>query len=389
MTLEDTIRRVAARNRIALAPGELAELRAAPADHALAIKVLAAHFFNAGAFDTALEYARRSADLERSREAENNLIAALARAGRIPEAIARAGLSDSPLSDLDRASHLSELFARTSDSEACRAWGRRALHLKDAEAPATPQRGAPVLHRFDPARPERNVIAFSLFGTAARYREGALRNAQVAPYLYPGWSVRFYIDDALPRDTRAALLDEGAQLRRVEGMPRDRFGLFWRFLVEDDPQVDLYLCRDADAVVNIRERMAVQQWLESGQPFHVMRDFGSHSELVLAGMWGAHRGNIGDMTARILRHERARRGVVNSRIADQLFLRREIWPLMRDRTCCHDAVFGHGATHSLPPGFALPGNMHVGQDDGSRRAAARRAALPDATPDKTPEGGAA
>ena len=76
-------------------------------------------------------------------------------------------------------------------------------------------------------------------------------------------------------------------------------GLFWRFLVEDDPDVDIYLVRDADSVINVKERWAVADWLNSGKAFHVMRDNPQHSELMLAGMWGAHRGNIGGMRKRI------------------------------------------------------------------------------------------
>ena len=33
----------------------------------------------------------------------------------------------------------------------------------------------------------RNVIAFSLWGSNPRYLRGALTNATVARYLYPGW----------------------------------------------------------------------------------------------------------------------------------------------------------------------------------------------------------
>ncbi len=80
------------------------------------------------------------------------------------------------------------------------------------------------------------------------------------------------------------------------------FGLFWRFLVEDDPDVDFFLVRDADSVMNIKECAAVEDWLASGKAFHVMRDLPIHAELILAGMWGAHRGNIGNMRQRIVDH---------------------------------------------------------------------------------------
>jgi len=36
------------------------------------------------------------------------------------------------------------------------------------------------------------VISMSLYGAARRYTMGAVRNAQLAPVIYPGWSLRFY-----------------------------------------------------------------------------------------------------------------------------------------------------------------------------------------------------
>mgnify|MGYP006292180853 FL=1 len=44
--------------------------------------------------------------------------------------------------------------------------------------------------------------------------------------------------------------------------------------------------RDADSVLNIRERAAVDDWLASGAAFHVMRDHPVHCDLMLAGMGG-------------------------------------------------------------------------------------------------------
>ena len=221
-------------------------------------------------------------------------------------------------------------------------------------------------------RPERNVIAYSLWGANPRYVEGATRNCIVARHLYPGWTPRFYVDDSVPISARRDLTREGAQLRQVPSMPANRFGLFWRFLAEDDPEVALYLVRDADSVPSIKEAVAVGDWLASGQPFHVMRDFVTHSEIVLAGMWGAHRGNIPHMGKRIMAFAKDREKILNSRVDDQLFLRREVWPWMRGRAFVQDSWFGYGETAPFDPRFALPGRMHIGQDDhASRRTQAR------------------
>ena len=37
---------------------------------------------------------------------------------------------------------------------------------------------------------EVRVIAYGLYGGDARYTVGVLRNAQLAPLVYPGWKVR-------------------------------------------------------------------------------------------------------------------------------------------------------------------------------------------------------
>ena len=36
------------------------------------------------------------------------------------------------------------------------------------------------------------VISMSLYGSDRRYIVGAVRNAQLAPIVFPGWQIRFY-----------------------------------------------------------------------------------------------------------------------------------------------------------------------------------------------------
>ncbi len=37
-------------------------------------------------------------------------------------------------------------------------------------------------------------------------------------------------------------------------------GMFWRFLVADDPQVDRFIVRDSDSRLNARDAYAVAEW---------------------------------------------------------------------------------------------------------------------------------
>ncbi len=361
--LDDLIADILARGHVTLTAAEAEALSRAPATHATAPRLLCADAFNRGDYAAAVKHGKRAHVIRPDAETEENLVSCMMRGGTWEDAIALLSQS-TRMSMTRRHSLLAELHARAGQMEQAHASGRKALKLKDAAVPQMSRRFAPATHVFDPEQPSRNIISFSLWGTNKRYLDGAIRNAVVARHLYPGWTARFYIDASVADPVRKALVANGAQLRQVDNLPAARYGLFWRFLVEDDPEVLIYLVRDADAVLNIRERVAVQGWLDSDKPFHVMRDYPSHCELILAGLWGAHRGNIGQMGKRILAYVKDHAATTNDRTADQKFLASQVWPLMRDRLCCQDSAFGFGQTQLFNPSFPLPSWMHVGQDGG-------------------------
>lgn len=360
MSIDEVVRTIFARGYIAPTQAELAQLRAAPESHVPAQKILGAHAFNRGEFDVAVRQARQVLKYETSAETANALISSLVRAKLHDDALDALDEYAALLEPLELLSKKSEICAHKGDSQRAVRFGREALAMKDAAAPASPPNRPPV--QVHPFRPQRSLLSFSLFGSHPRYLEGALRNAIVARHLYPGWTVRFYVDDSVPEAALKRLIEEGAQVYRVSNQPAGTHGLFWRFMPEDDDSIDIYVVRDADSIISIKERVAVGQWLESGQPFHIMRDFLSHSELMLAGMWGAHRGNIGSMAKRVGAFLRSRGRTVNDRSIDQRFLQDVVWPLTRGRACCHDPVFAFNATHRVPSEYDLPGDMHIGQN---------------------------
>ena len=65
------------------------------------------------------------------------------------------------------------------------------------------------------------------------------------------------------------------------------FGMLWRFIPVLDPSVSVMVSRDLDSRITYREQAAVEEWLESGLAFHVMRDNPHHDTEILGGMWGA------------------------------------------------------------------------------------------------------
>lgn len=291
-----------------------------------------------------------------------NLGLTLIDAGRPDEAVAPLSQrARDPQAGADIHANLARaLHAAGRTPEALR-YGRQALLLKDRQARADfKARGGRTLPRvppprFDPSHPERNVIAFSLWGTRATYVEGAIANARLATTVYPGWRCRIYLDDTVPFAAVDALRRAGAQLVT---MPRSdgRSGLFWRFLAADDDEVSYFLCRDADSRINTQEAAAVAEWLGSGRPFHIMRDAPFHTELMLAGLWGGVGGRLRGIRTWIDRFYRANL----HRWADQDFLRTEIWPRISAQTLIHDSFYDLFDARRYPAAGRLTAPDHVG-----------------------------
>ncbi|MEH7827931.1 tetratricopeptide repeat protein [Gemmobacter denitrificans] len=241
--------------------------------------------------------------------------------------------------------------------------GLRNLQQKDRRAmesfATTPWAGQtlrPWGRSFDPDRRSRNIIAFSLWGDRPEYVTGAIINAQIAPHLYVGWTARFYCDTSVPADAREALSAHGAQVILMDRPDDARLRPMWRFLASDDPGVNVFLCRDADSRLNAKELLAVQDWLFSRKRFHVMRDHLYHMELMLAGMWGGVAGVLPDIRTTLAAAPR----YFDNRFADQAFLADMVWPLIRPDACIHDTHYRFPDAGPFPPGYDLPGQIHVG-----------------------------
>ncbi len=171
----------------------------------------------------------------------------------------------------------------------------------------------------------------SLWGTDELYLQGAICNARLAATIYPGWTLRAYCSPEVP--VLDLLRSLGVDVRTVPSSP-GYAGLFWRFLPAADAEVDHVIIRDADSRLNVREKAAVDAWIASGRPFHVMRDHAHHRRTpMLAGMWGCRGGSIPDMRDRIARFERGA-----GKRDDEEFLREEIWPLVSRRCLVHSSV---------------------------------------------------
>lgn len=294
-----------------------------------------------------------------------NLAVLLGRQHKDPEAIERFQqvLQLQP----DRANAwdgLAASYSRASRFAEAQQAGEQSLALKTAAAAVLPGWSPPACTPavfLEQAAPEerRDRIAFSIWGSNPRYLRGALRNALLIPELYPGWQARFYLDQSVPLELRELLLSLGAECVL---MPEDqslRQKLCWRFLVANDPSVGRFLVRDCDSVVSQREVAAVSEWLRSERWFHVMRDWWTHTDPMLAGMWGGVAGVLPDLQGLLRRYQPVAKETAN---VDQWFLRDVLWGSVRQHALIHDRCYRSEGSMTWPmPSPA--GDSHVGQDE--------------------------
>jgi len=215
--------------------------------------------------------------------------------------------------------------------------GTLILELQDRTARPVPDPRPPKHGSVAPIKPKKRMIAFSLWGAQPSYNHGAMVNARLARFIYPGWTCRFYLGADVPRATAIVLKQAGAEIVNAEANFREIPKACWRFLVADDSEVDLFLCRDCDARLTPKEAVAVDAWLRSGRSFHVMRDNVLHRSLILAGLWGGQT-NIRLQIARRIRRYFLH-GTDQRYGADQGFLANEIWPVIRDDVLIHDSYY--------------------------------------------------
>ncbi len=200
------------------------------------------------------------------------------------------------------------------------------------------------------------VLSFSLYGRDPLYCRGAVRNAELAPRIYPGWSVRFAVDRTVPTEVLDELRALGCEVVIMTKSLGPEYGKFWRFLVAADPAIERFACRDADSRLNVREKAAVDEWIASGVPFHVMRDSTYHERRMMSGMWGGVGGLLADVEARIDAWGCYERWGDSDR-----FLSEVIWPLVADRCVCHDSCNHFGDARPFPAHPPLEGSCYVGE----------------------------
>jgi hypothetical protein len=180
----------------------------------------------------------------------------------------------------------------------------------------------------------KKVISFCLWGADPKYCVGAIRNAQLAKKVYPGWEVWVYCGTSVPKEIIDELVENNAKIILKDENEGEWTGTFWRFEAISESEVDIVISRDTDSRLTPREKDAVEEWLSTDKLFHVMRDHPAHSTEILAGMWGAKKPILSDMIYLIKSYTKG-----NFKQDDQKFLKQVVWPRVAYTTCTHDEFF--------------------------------------------------
>lgn len=208
---------------------------------------------------------------------------------------------------------------------------------------------------------KNDFISFSLWGENPAYINGLERNILAAKLLYPGWKVVIFVHIKTLAKLNCINFSDFpyATLIPVQFKP-SWSGMFWRMLPILWGHSRYVLIRDIDSTLTERESIAVQSWMGTGRPLHIMRDHPAHAAPIMGGMFGV------DARSSLVRQafSRLKTIIYHSQLdnrleywqADQNYLASEVYPILKDHSYVNDPFF-----QGLPFPETRKGLSFVGQ----------------------------
>lgn len=164
----------------------------------------------------------------------------------------------------------------------------------------------------------------SVWGDDPRYIIGAKKQIELSKKYYPDWKVRIYTDNVNNYKEYSNV--------EVEKISDLSYGMFWRFLPMFESEDNIVLVRDSDSRITIREKMCIDEWMESDKMFHTFKDHDAHYEFPIIGCSFGYKGSFGNDLLKVMIN------YMNTNkfyLSDQFFLRDYIYPIIKDNTLLH------------------------------------------------------
>jgi len=183
----------------------------------------------------------------------------------------------------------------------------------------------------------KKLISFSLWGENPKYCIGAIKNAELAMDIYPDWICRFYCNKNVPTQILQNLIEKPNTEVFIIHQNADWKFATSRFLAISDYSCDYIIFRDADSRLNMREKCAVEEWINSGKKLHIMKDHPYHGGFpILAGMFGVKGKIIPNIYEVLNFHEEKEHYHY-----DQKFLKEYLYPQFTNDVHINDEFFNN------------------------------------------------
>ena len=180
----------------------------------------------------------------------------------------------------------------------------------------------------------KKIISFCLWGNNPKYCIGAIKNSELYKTIYPDWICRFYIGSDVDINIISRLIKNDCEIIIVPYSKNTWINMLWRFKPITDSEVDIFICRDTDSRLNLREKFAVDEWLESDKSVHIMRDHPYHGNSMLGGMIGFKR-SIFEIVSSSLQQFTFK----DEYGTDYNFFNNILYPIAKEDCIIHDEIF--------------------------------------------------
>jgi hypothetical protein len=184
------------------------------------------------------------------------------------------------------------------------------------------------------------VISFSLYGDNPIYTIGCIKNAILKNNIFPEWEMWVYHNNTVPENILLELKKLNVNLIDTNEF-NGFFGSLWRFRAINSENVEFFISRDCDSRLSERDKVAVDEWINSGKSFHILREHPiGHGWPINAGMWGAKGNSILNIKDSIDSYL-FKNPMFYDKSIDQMYLRDVVYQIAIKDLFLHDEYYNY------------------------------------------------